>query len=256
MLGTGSVFIAPGGGSLGAYLDGLRRLRALGLERLYPGHGPAVEDPDAKLDEYIGHRMERERRIVAALDAGARTEDELLAHAWDAIPDGLRLPGRVDAPGAPGEAARGGAGAVSDEPAHRQLMRSGARFRSSDPEIRADFERAQRRVRAVNATAIEDPAGRAPLLAELLGSLGEGSDIYPPLQCDYGYNVHLGDRTFLNYGAVLIDTCAIAIGDEVLLGPGVQLLTADHPLDAGLRRTAGSRAGRSRSAPARGSAAA
>jgi glyoxylase-like metal-dependent hydrolase (beta-lactamase superfamily II) len=92
VLGEGSVFIAPGGGSLGAYLEGLRRLRALGLERLYPGHGPVVEDPAAKLDEYIAHRLERERRIVAALAAGARTEEELLAAAWDEVPEGLRLP--------------------------------------------------------------------------------------------------------------------------------------------------------------------
>ena len=53
-----------------------------------------VEDPAAKLDEYVAHRLERERRIVAALDAGARTEDELLDAAWDAIPPGLRLPAR------------------------------------------------------------------------------------------------------------------------------------------------------------------
>ena len=92
VLGAGSVFIAPGGGSLGAYLDGLRRLRAMGLARIYPGHGPVVDDPAAKLDEYISHRLERERRIVAALDAGARTEDELLAAAWDEVPPGLRLP--------------------------------------------------------------------------------------------------------------------------------------------------------------------
>jgi glyoxylase-like metal-dependent hydrolase (beta-lactamase superfamily II) len=92
VLGEGSVFIAPGGGSLAAYLDGLRRLRALGLERLFPGHGPIVEEPAAKLDEYIEHRLERERRIVEALAAGARTEDELLAAAWDEVPEGLRLP--------------------------------------------------------------------------------------------------------------------------------------------------------------------
>jgi glyoxylase-like metal-dependent hydrolase (beta-lactamase superfamily II) len=92
VLGEGSVFIAPGGGSLGAYLDGLRRLRALGVLRLFPGHGPVVEDVTGKLDEYVEHRLERERRIVAALAAGARTEDELLAAAWDEIPDGLRLP--------------------------------------------------------------------------------------------------------------------------------------------------------------------
>jgi glyoxylase-like metal-dependent hydrolase (beta-lactamase superfamily II) len=92
VLGVGSVFIAPDGGPLGGYLDGLRRLRAMDLERLCPGHGPEIPDPAAKLDEYVAHRLERERRIVAALDAGARTEDELLAAAWDHIPDGLRLP--------------------------------------------------------------------------------------------------------------------------------------------------------------------
>jgi glyoxylase-like metal-dependent hydrolase (beta-lactamase superfamily II) len=92
VLGVGSVFIAPDGGSLGGYLDGLRRLRALRLERLLPGHGPIVEDPDTKLGEYIAHRLERERRIVAALESGARTEDELLAAAWDHIPEGLHLP--------------------------------------------------------------------------------------------------------------------------------------------------------------------
>jgi len=94
VLGAGSVFIAPGGGGLGAYLDGLRRLRALGLERIHPGHGPDVADPDAKLDEYVAHRLERERRIVAALDAGLRDEDELVAAAWDEVPEGLRLPAR------------------------------------------------------------------------------------------------------------------------------------------------------------------
>jgi glyoxylase-like metal-dependent hydrolase (beta-lactamase superfamily II) len=94
VLGAGSVFIAPGGGGLGAYLDGLRRLRALGLERIYPGPGPEVADPDAKLDEYVAHRLERERRIVAALDAGLRDEDELVAAAWDEVPEGLRLPAR------------------------------------------------------------------------------------------------------------------------------------------------------------------
>jgi glyoxylase-like metal-dependent hydrolase (beta-lactamase superfamily II) len=92
VLGIGSVFIAPDGGSLGGYLDGLRRLRALGPARLYPGHGPVVQDPAAKLDEYVAHRLERERRIVAAWAGGARSDDELLDGAWDEIPDGLRLP--------------------------------------------------------------------------------------------------------------------------------------------------------------------
>jgi glyoxylase-like metal-dependent hydrolase (beta-lactamase superfamily II) len=90
VLGTGSVFIAPGEGSLSAYLESLRRLRALELSVLCPGHGPYVWDPAAKLDEYIAHRSERERRLVEALDAGLRSRDDLLDAAWSDAPAELR----------------------------------------------------------------------------------------------------------------------------------------------------------------------
>jgi glyoxylase-like metal-dependent hydrolase (beta-lactamase superfamily II) len=90
VLGEGSVFIAPGEGSLSAYLDSLRRLRELDLDVLCPGHGPYVHDPVAKLDEYIAHRLDRERRLVEALDSGLRTRDELLDAAWPDAPAELR----------------------------------------------------------------------------------------------------------------------------------------------------------------------
>ena len=90
VLGTGSVFIAPGEGSLSAYLDSLRRLRELDLSVLCPGHGPYVRDPSAKLDEYIAHRLDRERRLVAALDTGLRSRDELLDAVWSEVPEELR----------------------------------------------------------------------------------------------------------------------------------------------------------------------
>ena len=95
VLGEGSVFIAPGEGSLSAYLDSLRRLRALDLEVLCPGHGPYVWDPAAKLDEYLAHRLERERRLLSALDAGLRTSDELLDAAWSEVPAELRPAARL-----------------------------------------------------------------------------------------------------------------------------------------------------------------
>lgn len=90
VLGTGSVFIAPGEGSLGAYLDSLNRLKMFDLEVLCPGHGPYVWDPAAKLDEYIAHRLDRERKLLNALATGARTRDELLDAAWDDVPEHLR----------------------------------------------------------------------------------------------------------------------------------------------------------------------
>jgi glyoxylase-like metal-dependent hydrolase (beta-lactamase superfamily II) len=90
VLGSGSVFIAPGEGSLSAYLGSLRRLRNLDVDVLCPGHGPYVWEPAAKIDEYISHRLERERRLVEALDAGLRDRDELLDFAWADAPAELR----------------------------------------------------------------------------------------------------------------------------------------------------------------------
>ena len=95
VLGEGSVFIQPGEGSLAAYLDSLHALRELDLDVLCPGHGPYVYDPRAKLDEYISHRLERERLLLEALAAGARTEDELLDRAWADAPAHLREAARL-----------------------------------------------------------------------------------------------------------------------------------------------------------------
>jgi glyoxylase-like metal-dependent hydrolase (beta-lactamase superfamily II) len=90
VMGVGSVFIDPWEGSLRAYMDSLRRLRDLDLDVICPGHGPYVHDPRAKLDEYIEHRTDRERRLVAALDSGLRDDDELLDKVWDDAPAELR----------------------------------------------------------------------------------------------------------------------------------------------------------------------
>jgi glyoxylase-like metal-dependent hydrolase (beta-lactamase superfamily II) len=84
------VFVAPDPGALAGYLAALRRLRALDLDVLCPGHGPEVADPAAKLDEYVAHRLDRERRLVEALDAGGRTVEELLEAAWSDAPAVLR----------------------------------------------------------------------------------------------------------------------------------------------------------------------
>jgi glyoxylase-like metal-dependent hydrolase (beta-lactamase superfamily II) len=90
VLGEGSVFISPDPGALPGYMAGLRKLRERKLSILLPGHGPLVENAVAKLDEYIEHRLERERRLIAALDGGRRTVDELLDEVWDDAPAVLR----------------------------------------------------------------------------------------------------------------------------------------------------------------------
>jgi glyoxylase-like metal-dependent hydrolase (beta-lactamase superfamily II) len=90
VLGQGSVFVAADPGALAGYLQGLRRLRDREPELLCPGHGPVIEDPRAKIEEYLAHRSERERRLVAALDQGDRTIEQLLDAAWSEIDPRLR----------------------------------------------------------------------------------------------------------------------------------------------------------------------
>ncbi len=90
VLGLGSVFVGPGGGALSAYLDSLRRLLALELDVICPGHGPYVGDPAAKLHEYLEHRLERERLLLDALESGARSEGDLLDRAWPDVAEPLR----------------------------------------------------------------------------------------------------------------------------------------------------------------------
>ena len=85
VLGEGSVFVGGEEGSMAAYLDSLRRLLSLDLEAILPGHGPVVWDPRAKLEEYLAHRLERERLVVEALAAGAVSRDEVLDRAWSDV---------------------------------------------------------------------------------------------------------------------------------------------------------------------------
>jgi glyoxylase-like metal-dependent hydrolase (beta-lactamase superfamily II) len=90
ILGEGSSYVPPDGGSLAAYLESLRRIGELDLELLCPGHGPWVTDPAAKIAEYLDHRLDRERKLVAALEAGERSRGRLLDAAWDDVPPELR----------------------------------------------------------------------------------------------------------------------------------------------------------------------
>jgi glyoxylase-like metal-dependent hydrolase (beta-lactamase superfamily II) len=90
ILGEGSTFVPPDGGSLAAYLDSLRRVGELDVELFCPGHGPYITDPATKVREYIDHRLDRERKLLAALERGERSRARLLDAAWDDVPDEMR----------------------------------------------------------------------------------------------------------------------------------------------------------------------
>jgi len=89
VLGAGTTVIPLDGGDMGAYLASLEQLLGLELERIYPGHGPLIADPKAKLREYIEHRLARERQIVAAVRAGASTVDRMVERIYTDTPRAL-----------------------------------------------------------------------------------------------------------------------------------------------------------------------
>jgi maltose O-acetyltransferase len=117
----------------------------------------------------------------------------------------------------------------------KEKMLSGALYVADDPEIAADAARAAAWMARYNAAAAASPADRHALLVEGLGHVGRGVNIRPPFHCDYGYNIRLGDGVFLNFNCVILDVVAVEIGAGTQIGPGVQILTADHPRDPALR---------------------
>ncbi|MFF5296875.1 sugar O-acetyltransferase [Paractinoplanes globisporus] len=118
----------------------------------------------------------------------------------------------------------------------RERMLAGELYIADDPDLAAESQRAQALTHRLNAADPTDHALRRELLEELLGAFGEGSEIRPPFRCDYGYQTFVGARTFANFGLISLDVARVTIGDDVQMGPGVQLLTALHPVAAGLRR--------------------
>ncbi|TQK69045.1 sugar O-acetyltransferase [Nocardioides sp. SLBN-35] len=126
--------------------------------------------------------------------------------------------------------------AVDDTRSTKERMLAGELYLADDPELVADHVRAQELTEAYNATGIHERARRTEILRELLGSLGEDSAIRPPLRVDYGSQIRVGSGVFVNFGLIALDVVDITIGDDVQIGPNVQLLTPLHPLEAGLRR--------------------
>ncbi|MBF0665392.1 MAG: sugar O-acetyltransferase [Brevundimonas sp.] len=117
----------------------------------------------------------------------------------------------------------------------RQKMISGLPYDPGDPELQADMAAAQQWMARYNAALGAPAAARLDLLRQRLAEVGEGVVIRPPFHCDYGYNIRLGRGVFLNFNCVILDVCEVAIGDRAQIGPGVQILTADHPRDASAR---------------------
>ena len=121
-------------------------------------------------------------------------------------------------------------------PSEREKMLAGELYDPLDPELASARVRARDLCQALNATREADDEARRRILVELFGAGGDEVWMQPPFFCDYGSNIFLGKRVFFNFNCVVLDVCAVRIGDFTLFGPAVQIYTATHPLDAELRR--------------------
>ncbi len=118
----------------------------------------------------------------------------------------------------------------------RERMLAGDHYTADDPELAEASTRALDLASAYNATTVRQGPLRRRLLEELLGGVGEATEIRPPLHVDYGSHIRIGARCFANSGLVALDVAPITIGDDVQIGPNVQLLTPTHPVEPEPRR--------------------
>jgi maltose O-acetyltransferase len=117
----------------------------------------------------------------------------------------------------------------SDGKSEKEKMLAGELYDAGDPQLQTDLAAAKDWMVRYNAALAMPVAERRELLRERLAAVGDGSTIRPPFHCDYGFNISLGTGVFLNYNCVILDVVAVTIGDKTQIGPGVQILTADHP---------------------------
>ena len=118
----------------------------------------------------------------------------------------------------------------------REKMLAGELYIASDPELHTAHLRAQALLAKFNATAADARQERRASLTELFAHFGDETVLKPIFRCDYGFNISIGRRTFINYDCTFLDCNLITIGDEVQIAPGVHIYTCTHPLDATQRR--------------------
>lgn len=112
----------------------------------------------------------------------------------------------------------------------KDKMIAGQLYRSSDDLLRNERKRARRLLKVFNDSLPDETGKRAGILKELLNALGQRAEIEPPFYCDYGYNISIGDNFYANFNCVILDCAKVTIGDNVFMGPNVQIYTATHPL--------------------------
>ena len=113
----------------------------------------------------------------------------------------------------------------------KEKMLTGQLYDASDRVLTQERHKARLLLHQINNLNEDDKQMRNKLIHDLFGTAGEGFNIEPPFYCDYGYNIILGKNVYMNFNCCLLDVMKIEIGDNVMMGPNVQIYTATHPLE-------------------------
>eukprot|EP01121_Diplochlamys_sp_Union-15-3_P015811 TRINITY_DN5280_c0_g1_i2.p1 TRINITY_DN5280_c0_g1~~TRINITY_DN5280_c0_g1_i2.p1 ORF type:complete len:202 (-),score=43.60 TRINITY_DN5280_c0_g1_i2:55-660(-) len=124
-------------------------------------------------------------------------------------------------------------GSKNNTSTEKEKMLNGSLYQPWEPVLVEERARAKKLIYKFNT--VEDPSQKREILKELFGHFGENSTIESPLNVDYGYNIHFGKNSFMNYGCVILDCAKVEIGENVLIAPNVQIYTATHPTDPKIR---------------------
>lgn len=112
----------------------------------------------------------------------------------------------------------------------KEKMLKGFIYDTSDPELVKLRKIARDIARKFNNTTEDEVEIRKSLLKEVLGKIGEGTEINPDIKLDYGCNIYIGDRCYINFNSVFLDCAEICLGNDVFVGPGVSFVTPIHPM--------------------------
>jgi maltose O-acetyltransferase len=126
----------------------------------------------------------------------------------------------------------------------KEKMISGLPYRANDPELVMLRREVRMKLAAYNQPWVPETAVMVKLLNEILGEAGAGNWIEPPFYCDYGFNITVGKDFYMNFNCVILDVAPVTIGDNVMCGPKVQLLTATHSVDPEERNFSGTELGK------------
>lgn len=120
-----------------------------------------------------------------------------------------------------------------------EKLRSGLQYDDFDPELFTLRIKAKKLFRAYNKTDDEELDKRRKLLTDLFESIGEDVWIEPDFRCEYGKNISIGNRTYINFGCVILDCAPVTIGEDVLMGPNIGIYPVNHSIDPDERSQGG-----------------